>query len=136
MDDLAMRGGLINTNPAMFWAIMIGALVLAIVVIAGYWKVFSKAGKPGWAILIPIYNLIVMVEISKKPMWWVILFFIPFVNYIAMFVIFIEIAKRFGQSAGFGVGMALLAPIFWPILGFGSAKYEDAKLSNSDVLDN
>jgi hypothetical protein len=136
MDDVAMRGGLFEVNPGLAWAIIIGSLLLAIVVIAGYWKVFSKAGKPGWAVLVPIYNIIVMLEIAKKPLWWFFLLIIPFVNYIFIFVIFIEIAKRFGQSVGFGVGMVLFAPIFWPILGFGSAKYEDLKTSNSDVLDN
>lgn len=121
----------------MEFLIIIIYLAVIVVVIAGFWKVFSKAGKPGWAAIIPIYNLVVMVEISKKPMWWVVLFFIPLINYIAMFVINIEIAKKFGKGAGFGVGMTLLAPIFWPMLGFGDAQYEDAAdMSDPDILDS
>ncbi|MFZ5554647.1 MAG: DUF5684 domain-containing protein [Bacteroidota bacterium] len=98
-------------------------IALIVFIIASIWKVFVKAGKPGWAAIVPIYNYIVMLEIVKKPIWWIVLLLIPFVNIIMLFIIMIEMAKAFGKSAGFGVGLALLGFIFFPILGFGDAQY-------------
>ena len=94
-----------------------------VVLIASLWKVFTKAGEPGWAAIIPIYNFIVMLKIAGKPLWWIVLFLIPFVNFIAMILVSIAIAKNFGKGAGFGLGLAFLGFIFFPILGFGSAQY-------------
>ncbi|HRH96867.1 MAG TPA: DUF5684 domain-containing protein, partial [Prosthecobacter sp.] len=54
-------------------------LAVVVVMIAAMWKVFTKAGEPGWACLVPIYNIIVYLKISGKPVWWIILFIIPFV---------------------------------------------------------
>ena len=114
---------------------MIGLIVLAVylavvvTVLAGFWKVFTKAGKPGWAAIIPIYNAIVLLEIAGKPLWWVILFFIPIVNLIMMIIVCLAVAKNFGKSDGFGVGLALLGFIFFPILGFGSAQYQGAPVA-------
>ena len=98
-------------------------LILAVLAIAGMWKAFEKAGKPGWAAIIPIYNVIVMLEIAGRPLWWIFLFFIPIVNIVIAIIVSIDIAKGFGQGAGFGVGLALLGFLFWPILGFGNAHY-------------
>lgn len=107
---------------------MRGFIVLAIIiaVIAGIWKVFEKAGKPGWAAIIPIYNLIVLLEIAGKPLWWIILFFIPFVNLIAVILVSLAVARNFGKSDAFGIGLALLGFIFYPILGFGDAQFKGA----------
>lgn len=91
--------------------------------IVGMWKLFEKAGQPGWASIIPIYNFIVMLQIVNKPLWWIILMFIPIVNFIVMILINIEMAKAFGQSTAFAVGLIFLPFIFFPILGFGDAKY-------------
>jgi hypothetical protein len=102
---------------------LILALAVVAFVIAGIWKVFTKAGQPGWASIIPIYNCIVMLEIAGKPLWWVILLFIPFVNLVIFILIAIALAKSFGKGAGFGIGIALLGVVFIPMLGFGDAKY-------------
>ncbi len=99
-------------------------LVVGILTIAGGWKAFVKAGKPGWAILVPIYNVIVMLEIAGKPLWWILLLLVPVVNFIITIVVMISIAEKFGKGAGFGVGMAFLPFVFWPMLGFGSAEYQ------------
>ncbi|PIE03779.1 MAG: signal peptidase I [Acidobacteria bacterium] len=99
-------------------------LVIFIVMIASMWKIYTKAGKPGWAAIIPIYNLIVLLEIVDKPLWWFILFLIPFVNFIVMILVCLELAKKFGKGAGFAIGLLLLGIIFFPILGFGSARYQ------------
>jgi len=101
-------------------------LAVVAVVIAGMWRVFSKAGQPGWACLIPIYNIIVLLQIAGRPVWWFLLMFIPFVNIIVAFVMVMDIARAFGKSAGFGLGLFFLGFVFYPILGFGSAEYEGA----------
>ena len=106
---------------AVFW---ICYFVVIILLIASIWKVFSKAGQPGWAAIIPIFNLYVMCKVAGRPGWWLILMLIPFVNLIILIIVNIDIAKRFGKGVGFAVGMILLPFIFWPILGFGSAQYQ------------
>lgn len=98
-------------------------LAIVVLVVASVWKVFAKAGEPGWAAIIPIYNLIVLLKVAGKPLWWIILCLIPFVNIIALILIGIALAQNFGKGAGFGVGLALLGFIFFPILGFGDAVY-------------
>ena len=99
-------------------------LAIVVVIIAGVWKVFMKAGQPGWAAIIPIYNLIVLLQIAGKPLWWFFLFLIPIVNLVMAILVCIAVAEKFGKGAGFGVGLALLGFIFFPILGFGSAQYQ------------
>jgi len=99
-------------------------LALLVAIIAGLWKVFTKAGKPGWASIIPIYNGIVLLEIAGKPLWWIILFFIPCVNIIIAILVAMDVAKNFGKGAGFGLGLAFLPFIFYPILGFSDARYQ------------
>jgi len=104
--------------------VLVVQLAVAVVVLAGFWKVFTKAGQPGWACIVPFYNIYVMTQIAGKPAWWIVLFFIPIANLIAAILIFVAIAQKFGKGAGFGVGMALLGFIFIPILGFGDAQYD------------
>ncbi len=103
----------------LFWIFW---LAFAILMIAGCWKIFSKAGQPGWAAIIPIYNI--LCKIVGRPGWWVILLFIPFINFIIGIILCIDLAKSFGKGAGFGIGLILLGIIFFPILGFGSAQYQ------------
>lgn len=106
---------------AMF--VLLVELAIVVLIIAGLWKVFSKAGKPGWAAIIPIYNVIVMLEICGRPIWWIILFLIPCVNIVISLIVFIDLAKSFGKDAVWGVLLWLFGFIFIPILGFGSAQY-------------
>ncbi len=98
-------------------------LIVCATFIAGAWKVFTKAGQPGWGVLVPIYNAYLMTKIAQRPAWWLILMLIPFVGLIVHVVMSIDIARHFGKGTGFGVGLACL--IFYPILGFGSAQYGD-----------
>lgn len=110
------------------------AIIIAIFV--GVWKAFVKAGQPGWALLIPIYPLYCMTQMANKPGWWVLLFFVPIANIVVMFILMMEIAKNFGKSSGFGVGMVLMGGIFWPILGYGDAQFNGAeKVDDTEVLD-
>ena len=104
--------------------LMIVWLAIVVLMVASMWKVFEKAGKPGWAAIIPIYNFVVLLEIAGKPAWWAILFFIPLVNFIMLVITSLSLAKKFGKGAGFGLGLALLGIVFYPLLGFGSAQYD------------
>lgn len=104
-------------------------LAVTVVVIAGVWKVFTKAGQPGWASLIPIYNLVVLLNIVGRPVWWIVLFLIPLVNFVALILVSLDLAKSFGKGTGFGLGLALLSFIFLPLLGFGDARYEGPSAS-------
>lgn len=98
-------------------------LAFIVVLIVAMWKTFEKAGKPGWASIIPIYNTIVILEIIGKPIWWFLLLFIPFVNIVIGIMIMNGISKSFGKGTGFTLGLIFLTPIFFLILGFGDAKY-------------
>lgn len=96
---------------------------LGIFVTAGIWQMFEKAGSPGITSIIPIYSLIILIRIAGKPDWWFFLFLIPIFNIVAAISLCLEIAKRFGKGNGFGIGLAFLGFIFFPILGFGTARY-------------
>ncbi len=98
-------------------------IALAIFEIAAMWKVFTKAGQPGWAAIIPIYNIYIMTKVGGKPGYWTLLCLIPGVNIIFGIWLYNMISKSFGHDEGFTVGLVLLGIIFWPILGFGSSKY-------------
>ena len=97
-------------------------VVLIFMLIVG-WKIFTKAGKPGWGIIIPIYNIILMLEIAGRPGWWFLLMLIPGVNFVISIIVILDFAKAFGKGTGFGLGMLFLGIIFYPILAFGDAQY-------------
>lgn len=105
---------------------MVVYFAVIILIIAAMWKVFTKAGEPGWAAIVPIYNLIVLLKIAGKPLWWILLFFVPLVNFVIAFMITDAVAKRFGRGTGFGIGLALLPFIFYPILAWGDNRYQGA----------
>jgi len=99
-------------------------VVLTVLMIAAFWKIFAKAGQPGWAAIIPIFNWIVWCKVAGRPLWWIVLLFICFpVVYI---ILCIDTAKVFGKGGGFAVGLIFLPFIFFPVLGFGSAQYQGA----------
>ncbi len=102
-------------------------LAVLLVGIISLWKLFTKAGQPGWAAIVPIYNIIVLLQIVGKPVWWIVLLCIPFVNFIIAILLCISLAKSFGKEAGFGIGLAFLGIIFLPILAFGDSKYVGAQ---------
>ncbi len=125
-ENKAAIGALAALGAVFFLAM----LAVALVTLVGMWKVFTKAGQPGWAVLIPIYNIIVLLRIAGLQWYWVFAPFvaiIPILGWIAYIVwavwVHHRISTRFGQGVGFTVGLTLLSPIFWLILGFGSAKY-------------
>jgi len=99
-------------------------LVVWVLIIISFWKIFEKAGKPGWASIIPIYNIIILLEIIGKPWWWLLLLLIPGVNIIFGIWMLNLLSISFGKTEGFTVGLVLLPFIFLPILGFGEDMYK------------
>jgi hypothetical protein len=123
MFTLAQNSG--NAAGAIgFIVFLVIYLAIIVVILAGFWKMFEKAGQPGWGAIVPFYNLYLMCKIAGRPGWWLILLLIPYVNFIFMIIVMLDIAKSFGKGIAFAVGMILLGAIFIPILGFGSAEYE------------
>jgi len=107
---------------AGFWII---TLALVAIVVVAMWKVFEKAKKPGWAALIPIYNNFVLLQIVGRPTWWILLYFIPFVNLIINIIVAVDLAKSFGKTTTFGViGLFLFGFIGFPMLAFGKDTYK------------
>jgi hypothetical protein len=98
-------------------------LVLTALVIAGEWKVFSKAKQPGWAVLVPIYNLYVTMKVVGRPWWWMLLLLIPLVNIVIAIVISNDLAKSFGKGVGYTLLILFFPFVAFPVLGFGDAKY-------------
>jgi len=97
-------------------------LGVGLVLIIAEWKIFVKAGEPGWACLVPIYNLIVLLKIAGKPIWWILILWLV----IPWFLLNFSLAGKFGKGSGFGLGLSLLPPIFYLLLGFGDARYNAA----------
>lgn len=102
---------------------MLIGLAFIVLMVASVWKIFTKAGQPGWAAIIPIYNVIVLLKIIGKPWWWILGFLIPLVNFIVMILMAVGLAKVFGKGTGFAIGLILLGFIFYPMLAFGDATY-------------
>jgi len=98
-------------------------LVVAIGLVASMWKTFVKAGEAGWACLVPIYSLVVLLRMAGKPWWWLFLILIPLVNFIIAIMVTHELSKRFGGGVGMTLMLIFLPFIAWPMLGFGSAVY-------------
>ena len=111
-------------------------LGISVLLGVGTWYMFEKAGKPGWGFLVPIYNLILMCEIAKKPTWWVAMFFVPIANIVFLIMMFNGISKSFGKDTGFTVGLVFLRQIFFAILGYGDAKYMDAPTGSDTIIDD
>jgi hypothetical protein len=98
-------------------------LVLAALMVAAYWKIFAKAGKPGWAAIVPIYNVVVFLQVVGRPVWWIILLLLPIVGWIVGIVLMNDLAKAFGKGIGYTLGLIFLGPVFPLLLGFGSDPY-------------
>ncbi|HSW99856.1 MAG TPA: DUF5684 domain-containing protein [Patescibacteria group bacterium] len=113
-----------NTGSKTFWityGIVLG--LIALLMIISMWKIFVKAGKPGWAAIVPIYNTIVLLRMVKRPIWWIILLFIPVVSLIVGLMIYYDLAKVFGRGVGTFLLLIFVPIIGFPMLGFGDATY-------------
>lgn len=105
--------------------ILYGGIAVVLLTIIGFWQIFKKAGKPGWAAIIPIFNIFVFLDIVGKPGWWFILFLIPPIGIVFQIMAYHQLSKCFGKGAGYTIGMLFLPFIFFPVLGLGSAQYTD-----------
>ncbi len=103
--------------------ILLLPIALLVVILAGGWKMYEKAGEPGWAFIIPFYNMWVLVRITRNEWWWFVLLFIPLINLVASIKLLHDLSKSFGKGVGYTLGLFFLSFIFIPILGFGSAQY-------------
>ncbi|WP_433265212.1 DUF5684 domain-containing protein [Actinosynnema sp. CS-041913] len=114
-----------STDASIGVVPIIISLAIAVLMIAAMWKVFAKAGQPGWAAIIPFYNIYVLLKVAGRPGWWLILFIIPIVNIIMSIIVSLDVAKSFGKSGAFGFfGLWLFGIIGYPVLGFGDARYQ------------
>ena len=125
--DASLTGGIMG----FFAAYSLAFTVVGILMIVCMWRIFTKAGKPGWASIIPIYNIIVLLQIVELPLWYIVLFFIPFANIYAIFKIYIELAHKFGKSTGFGVASVFFSIICLPILAFSKCTYNGQAADSS-----
>ncbi|MDE6847602.1 MAG: hypothetical protein K2J99_17780 [Lachnospiraceae bacterium] len=98
-------------------------LAIAVVALIGLWKVFEKAGKPGWGAIVPFYNLYCLFEMSFGTGWLFLLMFVPCVGQIMLIIMWVKLAVAFDKGVGFGIGILFLPFIFLPMLGFGDARY-------------
>ena len=105
-----------------FWVAALAIYMIAMIAIM--WKVFTKAGKPGWAALVPFYNMYVMIKIAGLSGWWLIALFVPFLSIVAIVLVIHRLSRAFGHGVGFTLGLIFLPLIFWPILAFGSSSYQ------------
>ena len=119
MEELLLGGGVV---------LMLLYFVFLVLLLASFWKIYSKAGQPGWACIVPIYNIIVLLEVVKKPIWWFLLLMIPFVNIVIYLIIYHRLSVAYGKGGGFTAGLILLPVVFFPILGLGSAEYDANRL--------
>ena len=137
MSDLGIGSLFIGLFSAYFGVTI---LIVLVFTIAG-WRLFSKAGKPGWAIVVPFYNLYIYTQIIKRPGWWILLYFsiaIPAVGALGMVFLSIidqlRLAKVFGRSAGFGVGLLLLGWVFFPILAFSESHNDPNRVVEGELI--
>ena len=115
---------LLSVDPAAPATLSLVGVVLGLATIAGMWMVFTKADKPGWAAIIPIYNIYTLVKVSDNDWWWLLAFFIPLLNIVAIVKIHLDLAGEFDQGIGFAAGLVLLPFVFYPLLGFGEYRYD------------
>ena len=113
-------------NEALGMAIIPGIVgtVLFVLLFVSLWKVFTKAGQPGWTSLIPLFNILILLKIVNKPLWWFLLLFVPIVNLVIFFIIYDRLSKSFGKGIGYTLGLLFFGYIFLPLLAFGSAEYK------------
>jgi hypothetical protein len=100
--------------------LLVALLVFAII---AAFKVYEKAGQPGWAAIVPFYNTYVLLKIVGRPGWWLALMFIPVVNLVILIIVFVDLAKAFGKGGGFATLLILLPLVGMPLLAFGDAVY-------------
>jgi len=100
------------------------SIAYTLFILVASWILYEKAGEPGWALLVPFYNLYLFNRMAGKPGWWLILWFLPFVNLVVPILVCLALAEKFGKGVEYGLGIVFLGFIFLPMLAFGDAEYE------------
>jgi len=113
----------ITPSVIMAGAMLYYSIAWTLFLITAGWVLYAKANQKGWSVLIPYYNLYIMLVIVGRPWWWLLLYFVPVVGMVVAIINMIELARAFGQTTLFGVGLIFLSPIFFPILAFGDSNY-------------
>ena len=120
MDEASLESAM----GALMWTYAVGGVV-GIVALIAMWRIFTKAGKPGWAAIVPIYNVIVLLQVVNRPWWWLLLMLIPFVNIVILFIVTFDLGKSFGKGGAFSFFLLiLLSLVGYCILGFGKSEYQ------------
>lgn len=131
LDSSSSVAGILGVIAGLGLFVWVLSMAVTVLMIVSMWKVFTKAGKPGWASIIPVYNIVVLFQISGLSPWLLLLFIVPFINFIAipvlMILLNVKLAKAFGKGGGFAVGLIFLNAIFMPILAFSDAEYQGAE---------
>ena len=125
--ELEQRSAMPQQNvpsPGMSFKFLLILLVVSLFIVVSMWVVFEKAGESGWKSLVPFYNMYILLIISGKPGWWLLLLFIPVVSIVFYLLAMLTLAEKFGRGALFGVGLCFLPMIFFPMLAFGGSQYE------------
>ena len=135
LDTIANATKASATLSILSIGILVFSLILGLICIISMWKLFKKANKPGWASIVPIYNIIVMLEIAGMSPVYILLLFLPIINLVIMIKIYINIAKKFGKGTGYALGLMFLGVFFLPMLAFGDATYESSD-DNTDASNN
>lgn len=112
-----------TANSGASAVFLIVVLAVAVLTVAGLWAMFIKAGQPGWAAIIPIYNTIVLMRVAGRPWWWILLLLIPFVDVVILIIVYLDLAKAFGGGCLLAIGFYFLPFVMFPVIGFGSARY-------------
>ena len=100
-------------------------IAIFLILLFGNWLMFEKAGQRGWTCIIPILNLLVLLKIVRRPLWWIVLMVIPIVNFVVFIIVMVDLARVFAKGVGFAIGLILLPWIFFVILGLGAAQYQE-----------
>jgi|APSaa5957512622_1039677.scaffolds.fasta_scaffold06857_5 hypothetical protein len=123
MMDMPITSGMGPVGLAALFVTVLVTLIPVVFMTITMWQLFVKAGLPGWGAIIPFYNGFLFVKLAGKPGWWFLLMFVPLVNCVIALLLPFGVAKCFGKSAGFAVGLIFVGIVFFPILAFGSAEY-------------
>lgn len=110
-------------------------LLFIVFILVAYWKVYEKAGRPGWEAIVPFYNIYILVtQIALLPTSYFFLLFVPFVNFYILIKIFINVAHNFGKNTAFGLGLFVFSIVFFPILAFTDAEFKGNQFELEDNL--
>ncbi len=122
---MSQQGATAQQKAGFSLSLLLMFLVACILILAGQWIVFQRAGYAGWKCLVPFYNMFILMKIAGKPGWWMFLLFVPLVGVAILLIAMLSLAKKFGRNELFGVGLFLLPMAFFPLLAFSGSEYEE-----------